>query len=158
MEQLYDHHPTSDFSEQNDIPRYVPHQKTYTLQPQKTAAFTAARRNTSVITLRSVDAKGESWKWWPSTEELRSHYMHDLGFLACLIMFISMSVFCIAGLTSLPAIYNALDTPAKLNGAYWAPQVVGGVGFVLCGAMFMIETQEHWWLPSPGVLGWHIGL
>lgn len=84
--------------------------------------------------------------------------MHDLGFLACAILFTSVVVFCIACISALPPIYTALDTSAKLIGAYWAPQLVGGVGFVIAGAMFTMETQEYWWLPAPDVLGWHIGM
>jgi len=32
------------------------------------------------------------------------------------------------------------------------------LGFIISGTLFMIETQKHWWLPAPNVLGWHIGL
>jgi hypothetical protein len=45
-----------------------------------------------------------------------------------------------------------------LNGAFWIPQVIGGIGFVISGALFTIETQKHCWQPAPSVLGWHIGM
>lgn len=118
------------------------------------------RRSTSIIALASDGPSrpdGKAWKWWPSATELRTHYLHDIGFLACSILLFSIGVFSIACVTALPPIYNMLDTPAKLNWAYWAPQLIGGVGFVVSGAMFTIEVQEHWWKPAPGVLGWHIG-
>lgn len=122
----------------------------------------ATQRNASVITLTSgaptSEEAGKTWRWLLAFTELCSHYLHDLGFLACAIMSISIVVFCIPCIVALPPIHNALDTPAKLIGAYWAPQVVGGVGFVISGAMFTIETQERWWLPAPDVLGWHVGL
>lgn len=118
------------------------------------------RRSTSIIALASDGPSrpdGRAWKWWPSSAELRTHYLHDIGFLACTILLFSIGVFSIACVTALPPIYNMLDTATKLNWAYWAPQVVGGVGFVVSGAMFTIEVQEHWWKPAPRVLGWHIG-
>jgi len=40
---------------------------------------------------------------------------------------------------------------------YWTPQVVGGLGFVISGTLFMLETQKKWYLPAFNVLGWHIG-
>lgn len=118
------------------------------------------QRNASIIALAfdgPCRPDGKAWRWWPSSTELQTHYLHDIGFLACSILLFSIGVFSVACVTALPPIYNMLDTPAKLNGAYWAPQVVGGVGFVISGAMFTIEVQEHWWVPAPGVLGWHIG-
>ena len=70
---------------------------------------------------------------------------------------IGSTVFWIAGFTALPQIFKALDTQAKLNAAFWTPQLVGGIFFVISGALFMIETQKHWWRPAPSVLGWYIG-
>jgi len=67
------------------------------------------------------------------------------------------TVFWISGFTALPVIYNRLTTPAALNGAYWAPQVIGGTGFIISGTLFMLETQKKWYMPAFGVLGWHIG-
>lgn len=93
----------------------------------------------------------------PSFWDLKTHYCHELGFLACAIMLVSIIIFFIACITALPPIYRLLNTPAKLIGAYWAPQVVGGVGFIVAGLMLMIETQEHWSLLAPCFLGWHIG-
>lgn len=100
----------------------------------------------------------KSWVWMPSWGELRSHYFHEPGFLACISIAVGCAVYSISGITALPGIYTALDTPAKMNWAYWAPQIIGGVGFVVAGAMFTLETQKHWWLPAPGVLGWHVGM
>jgi hypothetical protein len=64
----------------------------------------------------------------------------------------------ISGFTALPPIYNRLTTVAAQNGAYWAPQVIGGTGFIVSGTLFMLETQQKWYLPAPKVLGWHIGV
>lgn len=67
------------------------------------------------------------------------------------------TIFWIAGFTALPPIYNRLTSTAAQNGAYWLPQVIGGTGFIISGALFMLETQKKWWLPAWGTLGWHIG-
>lgn len=62
------------------------------------------------------------WTWWPSWYELRTHYFHDIGFLACLSQMIGATIFWMAGFTSLPQILGALTVPAT-NGTYWLPQV-----------------------------------
>jgi len=64
----------------------------------------------------------------------------------------------ISGFTALPPIYNRLTTVAAQNGAYWLPQVIGGTGFIVSGTLFMLETQQKWYLPAYNVLGWHIGV
>lgn len=66
------------------------------------------------------------------------------------------SIFWVGGLTALPGINNILSTSA-LYGVYWFPLLLGGVLFFICGWLFMIETQKHWWQPAPRALGWHIG-
>ena len=99
---------------------------------------------------------GRTWSWWPTWYELKTHYFRDIGFLACLSQMIGATIFWIAGITSLPPILNSLSTEA-MNGAYWAPQVIGGTGFIVSGTLFMIEVQPKWYIPAPDVLGWHIG-
>jgi hypothetical protein len=64
----------------------------------------------------------------------------------------------ISGFTALPPIYDRLTTTTAQNGAYWLPQVIGGTGFIVSGTLFMLETQQKWYLPAPRVLGWHIGV
>lgn len=96
------------------------------------------------------------WIWMPSWKELRGHYFHELGFLASLIQLAAATIFWIAGFTSLPGIYDHMSTGLR-DGVYWTPQIVGGFGFILSGALFMVETQVKWWKPAPSVLGWHIG-
>ncbi|KZP25024.1 hypothetical protein FIBSPDRAFT_856403, partial [Athelia psychrophila] len=101
----------------------------------------------------------ENWVWFPSWHELTTHYFREIGFLACLSQFFGATVFWISGFTALPGVL----APQPLNtgleyGVYWAPQVIGGMGFVVSGALFMLETQKKWYLPAWGTLGWHIGL
>lgn len=56
---------------------------------------------------------------------------------------VAATIFWIAGITSLPPIYEALS-PGAMTGVYWVPQVVGGSGFVISGFMLMVEVQETW--------------
>lgn len=62
------------------------------------------------------------WTWWPSWYELRTHYLRDIGFLACLSQMFGATVFWISGFTGLPPILDVLSLPAE-NGIYWLPQV-----------------------------------
>lgn len=97
-----------------------------------------------------------SFDWLPSFTELRSHYFHELGFLASLIQLIGATIFWIAGFTGLPGIINNMSQ-GLTDGVYWTPQIVGGLCFVISGLLFTIETQPKWYIPAPQVLGWHIG-
>ncbi|KAF2730808.1 hypothetical protein EJ04DRAFT_555160 [Polyplosphaeria fusca] len=102
------------------------------------------------------DAGTSSWVWVPSQQELRTHYMHDLGFLASFAQLLGASIFWISGLTALPGINDKMSPVVKIV-FYWTPQVVGGTGFIVSGTLFMIETQSRWWKPAFGTLGWWIG-
>ncbi|KAI0393744.1 hypothetical protein F5Y17DRAFT_458644 [Xylariaceae sp. FL0594] len=96
------------------------------------------------------------WRCWPSWYELKTHYIREIGFLASLAQFVGATVFWICGFTRIPSVHSSLSTPAE-NGVYWAPQVVGGVGFIISSWLFMLETQRTWYTPAPKALGWHIG-
>ena len=98
-----------------------------------------------------------NWVWFASWHELKTHYLHELGFLACLSQLLGATIFWISGFTALPGILNVLS-PGLSDGIYWTPQVVGGSGFIVSGFLFMVETQSKWYIPAPKVLGWHIGL
>ena len=102
------------------------------------------------------EAGGQSWVWWPSNEELRTHYVHSLGFLACLSQLIGASIFWVSGLTALPGIYDRMSRPITII-FYWTAQVLGGSGFIISGTLFMLETQSKWWKPAFKTLGWWIG-
>jgi hypothetical protein len=67
-------------------------------------------------------AAARRWTWWPSWYELRTHYLREIGFLACLSQMIGATVFWISGFTGLPQVLGALTVPAE-NGIYWLPQV-----------------------------------
>jgi hypothetical protein len=106
---------------------------------------------------RSFVDQNRSWVWWPSNEDLRTHYLLSLGFLASLSQLVGATIFWIAGLTALPGIYNRMSRPITIV-FYWTPQVLGGMGFIISGTLFMLETQPKWWKPATRTLGWWIGL
>lgn len=98
----------------------------------------------------------QPWQWFPSIADLRTHYLHELGFLACLFQFLGATVFWISGFTASPGIQDHLSQ-VLLNCMYWLPQIIGGSGFIISGTLFMLETQSKWYKPAFSVLGWHVG-
>lgn len=107
-------------------------------------------------TENTPELNSRSWTWLPTRTELLTHYVHELGFLASLTQLLAASIFWISGLTALPGIYNHMSRPVTII-FYWVPQVIGGAGFILSGALFMLETQSRWYKPAFGTLGWWIG-
>jgi hypothetical protein len=97
------------------------------------------------------------FRWLPTWHSLKSHHVHEIGFLACLTQFIGATVFLMSGIVGLPPITTKL-TQGQLNGLYWAPQILASFLFVASSVMFLLETQEKWYKPNPKVLGWWIGL
>lgn len=120
---------------------------------------TFVKQSSKTLDNNTTESTGNDrmWSWWPTWYELRSHYFFDIGFLACSSQTFGATVFWISGFTALPPILNNLSTPAE-NGVYWLPQVIGGTGFIVSSTLFMVEVQPRWYIPAPGVLGWHIGL
>ncbi|PTB69443.1 hypothetical protein BBK36DRAFT_1110127 [Trichoderma citrinoviride] len=97
-----------------------------------------------------------NWQWFPSWHDLRTHYIHELGFLAGVAQFLGATIFGVSGFTALPGIQNHLTPQWRLNAAYWIPQVIGGSGFIVSSTLYMLETQQKWWKPAPQLLGWQI--
>ncbi|CAK7269889.1 hypothetical protein SEPCBS119000_003801 [Sporothrix epigloea] len=118
-------------------------------EPATTAASTSSD---NVL----IHPQRRKWVWWPSWSELCTVYAREMGFWANVIQLFGATIFWISGFTGLPPIANRLST-AGTNGAYWTPQVIGGCGFIISSLLFMLETQRKWYLPAPGLLGWHIG-
>jgi len=131
---------------------------------RRTFLGTGLARNTgkpqTIIDEKSHQAadgsKERTWTWWPTKAELKNHYIHEVGFIACSAQMIGATIFWIAGFTALPGIANHMSVDLTV-GVYWVPQIVGGSGFIVSGALFMIETQSHWYKPAPKTLGWWIG-
>lgn len=96
------------------------------------------------------------WIWWPSMSEIRTHYIREIGFLASLTQLVAATIFWISGFTALPGIYDHMSRAITII-FYWDPQVIGGTGFIISGALFMLETQSRWYKPAFRTLGWWIG-
>lgn len=120
-------------------------------------SFLKGRSETDAPDSNKTSKQTRTWSWWPTWYELRTHYFRDIGFLACSSQMFGATIFWISGFTALPPILNGFSLRAE-NGAYWAPQVIGGTGFIVSSALFMLEVQPRWYIPAPRVLGWHIGL
>ncbi|SPN97401.1 related to integral membrane protein [Cephalotrichum gorgonifer] len=130
-----------------------------TSQPLSELALQPISTATDDATLVGSEKLGRTrrWSWCPSWWELRTHYFREIGFLASFTQLLGATIFWIAGISGLPVIQDRLKGKS-LNGVYWAPQVVGGAGFIISSALIMLEVQERWYLPNLKSLGWHIGL
>ncbi|MCJ1244772.1 hypothetical protein MMC30_001972 [Trapelia coarctata] len=84
--------------------------------------------------LHSTSGGDRQWQWFPSAHELKTHYLRDIGFLACLAQLFGASVFWISGFTALPGVNNKLSQ-GLLDGIFWTPQIVGGTGFIVSGSV-----------------------
>lgn len=126
--------------------------------PNKRKLFGRSHQQVKAQSKDTEAASGSerTWQWFPSVADLRTHYLHELGFLACLFQFLGASIFWISGFTALPGIQNHLSQ-VLLNCIYWLPQIIGGSGFIISSTLFMLETQSRWYRPAFSVLGWHIG-
>ncbi|RHZ53277.1 hypothetical protein CDV55_101015 [Aspergillus turcosus] len=96
------------------------------------------------------------FEWLHTLTELRTHYLHEIGFWASFVQLVGATIFWIAGFTGLPGISNHMSQ-AVTNGVYWVPQIVGGTCFILSGLLFALETQSKWYIPAIHLLGWHVG-
>ncbi|KAJ3903990.1 hypothetical protein F5879DRAFT_802509 [Lentinula edodes] len=97
----------------------------------------------------------QKWRWFSSDPK----YWHELGFLAAFSQFWAATIFWISGFTALPSIQIAIETrTGVLDGVFWTPQVVGGMGFVISSSLLLLETQKRWYLPNPLSLGWQVAI
>lgn len=105
----------------------------------------------------SRQSKSErKWTWFPSLHELRTHYLHEIGFVASTTLAIGATIFWITGICALPGIYSNMSV-AVARGIYWLTYLVGGVLFTISSVLYMLEEQRVWYVPSPHLLGWHVG-
>ncbi|KAJ2915846.1 hypothetical protein MD484_g4562, partial [Candolleomyces efflorescens] len=94
------------------------------------------------------------WIWF-STD---TKYFREVGFLAAAFQMFGATVFWISGFTALPTIQLAIkNRTGVLDGVFWVPQVVGGMGFVISSTFIMLETQTKWYKIRPLNIGWHVG-
>ena len=97
-----------------------------------------------------------NWLWWPSWYDLRTHFLREIGFLACAIQLFSGLLFWLSKFVTLPIVKKSLPQPA-IDGGNWIPQIIGCLGFITACWLFMLETQYKWYIPAPRILGWHVG-
>lgn len=81
---------------------------------------------------QAITTSGRTFTWLPSWNELRTHYMRELGFLASMAQLIGATIFWISGFTCLPGIINHMSQ-GLTDGVFWVPQIVGGSLFVISG-------------------------
>ena len=110
----------------------------------------------STVHLQHPDA-GRKWEWWPTWDELKNHYFHEIGFLGSAILSLGATIFYISGILALPGVYNNLSQ-GVLYGIYWLAYLVGGILFVVSSVLYVLETQQNWYTPAPHLLGWWIGV
>lgn len=104
-----------------------------------------------------VHPSERTWTWWPTWEELRTHYVYEIGFWASLTMSIGATIFYVSGIMALPWIYNSLSDGA-VKGAYLLTYLVGGVFFMVSSCLYTLEVQPTWYRIQPKKIGWHIGV
>ncbi|KAF8590093.1 hypothetical protein K439DRAFT_1628306 [Ramaria rubella] len=98
--------------------------------------------------------RNTTWIWFSTS----SKFWHEIGFIASFCQFCGATIFWISGFSGLNQILTVLERhTAALDGAFWVPQVVGGSGFIISSALYMLETQTKWYKPAWKSLGWHIG-
>lgn len=155
VEQVWEEH---EHREKGTTVQIRPDNEACTHHHSNKQTFLGTGQSVDTATSSTPNTKVKSWTWWPSTHDLKTHYLHELGFLACLAQMVGATIFWIAGFTALPGINNHLST-GLAAGVFWVPQIVGGSGFIISGTLFMIETQSRgWYVPAPRALGWWIGL
>lgn len=99
----------------------------------------------------------QKWVWWPSWYDLKTHYFHEIGFVASITLAIGATIFYITGICSLPGIFDHMSLGVA-RGVYWLTYLVGGVFFIVSALFYMLENQTAWYKPAPHLLGWHIGV
>lgn len=124
-------------------------------------AAAAGQEDSKANVLASRDWKDKThaereWQWWPSWDDVRTHYLYETGFLASFIMSIGATVFYVCGILALPGVFEKLGE-GVLQGVYYFCYLLGGVLFVVSSVLYILETQPNWYTPQPRKIGWHVG-
>jgi len=82
---------------------------------------------------------------------------NEIGFQGALIQMFAATIFFISTVTGIPGVLNE-NSVGEQQGLYWTPQVVGGSGFIVASALFMLEVQSKWYKMKPADLGWEVGV
>lgn len=97
-----------------------------------------------------------TWRWWPTWHALRTYHLREMGYVACSIQLLGATLYGVTGIVVLPGILSNLAWWQKIA-AFWVPQVVASVCFLVAAIMFTIESQDVWYKPLPGTVRWWIG-
>lgn len=100
---------------------------------------------------------GRRWVWWPSWSDIKTHYIHEIGWVASMSLVIGATIFYISGICSLPGIFDNMSIGVA-RGIYWFTYLLGGVIFIFSSILYMLENQPTWYTPAFHLLGWHIGV
>ncbi|KAB2098850.1 hypothetical protein AG0111_0g12860 [Alternaria gaisen] len=109
-----------------------------------------------------VEARPESgpeqtWKWWPTWQDVRVHYRREIGFNANLILFVGTANYWVTNLLTLPGIYDTLPQ-GVLYGLYYPSSLLGAICFFVASILYIFEVQRQWWKPAPKMIGWWVGM
>ena len=97
-----------------------------------------------------------TWRWWPSWLNLKTYHIFELGYLACAIQLLGVTLYGVTSIVILPGILDKLVWWQELW-AYWLPQVVASCCFLIASVMFTIMAQDKWHTPRVGAVSWWIG-
>lgn len=97
---------------------------------------------------RTTKEQGD-WRWIGTD-------WHSLGFIASVVQLIAATVFWMSVIVGLPGVLQQSQTTLNYV-LFWAPQVVGGSGFIISSMIIMLEEQPHWWKPQFFRMGWQVG-
>lgn len=98
-----------------------------------------------------------TWRWWPSRHNLKTYHIFELGYLACAIQLLGVTLYGVTSIVILPGIFDTLVWWQKLW-AYWLPQVVASCCFLIASVMFTVMAQDRWHTPRMGAVSWWIGM
>lgn len=107
--------------------------------------------------ISDMDEEQQKWIWWPTWYDVKTHYIHEIGFVASIVLSTGATVFWITGICSLPGIFDQMSLNLA-RGLYWLTYLLGGVLFIVSSVLYMLENQQNWYTPAPRLLGWHVGL
>lgn len=97
-----------------------------------------------------------TWRWWPSWHNLKTYHIFELGYLACAIQLLGVTLYGVTSIVILPGIFDKLVWWQELW-AYWLPQVVASCCFLIASVMFTIMAQDKWHKPRADAVSWWIG-
>lgn len=97
------------------------------------------------------------WHWWPTWHALRTYHIYDIAYIACTIQLFGVTLYGVTAVVNFPTIIDSLSD-GQLLAAYWIPQMVAAACFLIASIMFTLETQDEWYKPNWGSIGWWIGI